>query len=278
MIREVRFANHVKTFDAAHEIVVDPESAHRVMHCGVNAHRNLVRIFIGDALVHLEQIAVALANYILTKSFDRVRKIEIDTEPTLAYTTTFVAHLLGPARSDVSRSEIPETGILPLQVVITLALRDLRRRSLVAFLLRHPHAPVVSERLAHQRELRLMLATHGNARRMNLGEARIGERSASLVCPPDGSRIRAFCVRREIEYVAVSAGTKHYSIGNVRLDFSGHEISCHDPSRATIDHNEIQHLGARIHRDGLRVDLPLESLIRAEQELLARLAARVERP
>src|SRR5688572_14049601 len=47
---------------------------------------------------------------------------------------------------------------------------------------------------------------------------------------------------------------------------------------ASVDAHEVQHLGARVHLHLAEADLPLEGLVRAEEELLARLAAGVERP
>ena len=49
------------------------------------------------------------------------------------------------------------------------------------------------------------------------------------------------------------------------------------PRARPFDDDEIEHLGARIHRHAALRDLLLERLIRAEQQLLAGLAARVER-
>ena len=55
-------ADHVEARDRAHQVVVDPQPAHRVVHGRIDAHRHFVRILVRDALVHLEQIAVALAD------------------------------------------------------------------------------------------------------------------------------------------------------------------------------------------------------------------------
>jgi hypothetical protein len=44
------------------QVVVDPQPAHRVVRGGVDAHRGLVRVLPGDALVHLEQVAVAVGD------------------------------------------------------------------------------------------------------------------------------------------------------------------------------------------------------------------------
>ena len=49
------------------------------------------------------------------------------------------------------------------------------------------------------------------------------------------------------------------------------------PRAHAVDDDQVEHLGARVHLHGARVDLPLERLVGAEQQLLAGLAARVER-
>ena len=83
--------------------------------------------------------------------------------------------LLGVARRDVARHEVAEARILALEVVVALVLGNLLRRPLVALLLRHPDAAVVAQALAHQRELRLVVAADRNAGRVDLREARVGE-------------------------------------------------------------------------------------------------------
>ena len=64
------------------------------MHRGVNAHRPFVGIFAGYFFVNLEQIAVALANYVFPKPFDRIRKIELDTASAGTHAAAFVANFL----------------------------------------------------------------------------------------------------------------------------------------------------------------------------------------
>ncbi len=48
------------------------------------------------------------------------------------------------------------------------------------------------------------------------------------------------------------------------------------PARPAVDHDQVEHLGTRIHLDCAESDLPFERLVGAEQQLLAGLAARVE--
>ncbi len=62
----------------------------------------------------------------------------------------------------------------------------------------------------------------------------------------------------------------------MRFDLAGDQVARHDAARASIDHDQIEHLRARIHRHAALADLMFERLIGAEQQLLPRLAARVE--
>ena len=63
----------------------------------------------------------------------------------------------------------------------------------------------------------------------------------------------------------------------MRLDLAGHEVAGDDASRAPVLDDELEHLVPREHLHGAGRDLPLERLVGADEELLARLAPRVER-
>jgi len=63
--------------NGGHQVVVHPKAAHSVVDGRVDAHRLLVRIFAGDALVHVDQVAVALFDDVLAQAVDGVAKIEI---------------------------------------------------------------------------------------------------------------------------------------------------------------------------------------------------------
>ena len=79
VVGEVRLAEHVEPRDVAHEVVVDPQPAHRVVDRGVDAHGHLVRVLVGDAVVHLDEVAVALLDDVVPESLDRVAEVEVHT-------------------------------------------------------------------------------------------------------------------------------------------------------------------------------------------------------
>ena len=112
---------------------------------GIDPHRHLVGVFGGDALVHLEQVAVARLDDLDAEPFDRFLEVEIDRQPGLADAVALVGLLLGGARRDVARHEVAEARIAPLEVVVALGFGDLIGRPRVALLLRHPHAAVVAQ-------------------------------------------------------------------------------------------------------------------------------------
>ena len=54
VIGKIRFADHKQSGHVAHQIVINPEPAHRVMDCGINSHRNPVGVFAGDLFVNFK--------------------------------------------------------------------------------------------------------------------------------------------------------------------------------------------------------------------------------
>src|SRR2546426_9574208 len=124
----------------------------------INPHRHLERVFSRDALVHLEQDTVALGNNLTAEARDGVAEVQIHAvaAPPRPHTASLVAHFLGAPRGDVPRREVPVARVQPFEVVIPLLLRNLMRRPRIALLVGDPGATVVSERLAHQRQLGLV--------------------------------------------------------------------------------------------------------------------------
>jgi hypothetical protein len=176
VVGEVRLAEHMQAGEVAHEVVVHPEAAHRVMHGGVDAHRLLVAVFAGDLLIHGEKIAVALGDGLLAELADGLREVEIHTATARADAASVIAGFLGRTGGNVTRGEVAEARVLALEVVIAIRFGDLRGHlAAIGLLLRHPHASVIAERLGHERELALIIAAHRDAGRMDLRVAGIRE-------------------------------------------------------------------------------------------------------
>ena len=96
---------------------------------GVNAHGRLVRILAGNALVHLEQVAVALFNGVTAQTLDGVAEVQINGQTGFSHAAAFVAHHLGVARGHIARNQVAEAGIAPFQEIIALALGHLAGRA-----------------------------------------------------------------------------------------------------------------------------------------------------
>jgi hypothetical protein len=125
--------------------------------------------------------------------------------------------------------------------------------------------------------VRLVVAGLGDAGGVDLRVAGVREEGALAVRAPDGGGVRALGVGGEEEDVPVAAGGEDHRVGGVRGDPAGDEVADHDPAGATVHHHELEHLGAGELLHGARRHLAREGLVRAEEELLPRLTARVER-
>src|SRR6266550_6870647 len=90
----------------------------------INPHRCVVGILGSDVVIHLEEVAVALLNGGASQSIDCVGKIEIDAPAAPSDASSFVTHFLCSAGSDITRSEISEARVFPLEVVIAFRFRD----------------------------------------------------------------------------------------------------------------------------------------------------------
>ena len=95
MIREVRLAADEEPGDGGHEVVVDPQSAHRVVGGGIDPHGVLVRVLAGDALVHLEEVAVALTDDVLAEAANGICEVQVDAIVEWADAVTLVDESLG---------------------------------------------------------------------------------------------------------------------------------------------------------------------------------------
>ena len=276
VVGEVRLADHEQARDGALQVVVDPQPAHRVVHGRVDAHRDLVGVLAGDALVHVEEVAVLRRHGRPAEALDRGGEVEVDAQAGRADAALGVADGLRGAAGDVARDQVAERRVLALEEVVALVLGDVARVAVVAHLLGHPHAAVVAQRLAHQRQLRLVVAADGDAGGVDLGVAGVGEQRALAVRPPGGGDVAALGVGREVEDVAVAAGGEHDGVGQVAAGLAGHQVAGDDAAGAAVDDDQLEHLVPVVHRDGAGLDLALERLVGAEQQLLAGLAAGVE--
>ena len=282
VVREVAFADGEKTLDRGLQLVVYPDAAHGVVRGGENHHGSLIGIVVGNHLVHVEEVAVAVGNHILAQTVDGIFEIEIHGIAG-AHAVACVAALLGGTRCDVAGAEVTESGVAALQIEVAVLVGDVGGFLFagadglgILFLLGHPDAAVVTERFAHEGELRLILAMDGDTGGVNLGECEVGQVGAFAECL-DGSRaVAAHSVGREEECTAVTAGGEHHGMGRVALEFAGDEVA-HDHTACTaVDDDDVEHLAAYIALHGALFNLAVERRVGAEQQLLAGLAFGVE--
>jgi hypothetical protein len=113
---------------------------------------------------------------------------------------------------------------------------------------------------------------------VDLRVARVGERRAAAVRPPRAGHVAGHGVRRQVEDVAVPAGGEHDGVRRVRRELAGHQVARDDACAATVDVDDVDHLHAVPELDVAESDLARQLLVGADQELLAGLAAGVERP
>ena len=183
VVAEVGLAGAVQAGHGGHQLVVDPQTAHRVVTGRVDPHRHLRGILAGDPLVHLEQVRVALPHRVEAEAGDRIFEVEVDAVLQRADTAARVDLPLDGTRRDVVWREVAVARVEALEEVVAILFRDLVGRAAIVGVLRHPHPAVVAQRLAHQRQLRLRLVGLRDARRVDLRVAGVGEERAALDAP-----------------------------------------------------------------------------------------------
>ena len=121
-----------------------------------------------------------------------------------------------------------------------------------------------------------MLTAHGDARRVDLRVAGVGEVRALAVCPPRGGDIAAHRIGGEEEDVAVAAGGENDDVGEVGLDLTGDHVARDDAAGDTVDDDDLEHLVAAVLGHRALGHLALHRLVGADEQLLAGLARGVE--
>ncbi len=248
------------------------------MRGGINAHRHCVRVVGRDTLIHFEEVAVALLDSRTTEAIDGVAEVEVDGPAGRTDTETHIAYVFRISRCHVARHQVAKTRIAFFEIIEPLGFGDIVWSAGVALFPRYPHAAVVPKALAHQRQLRLVVAGLRNARRMDLRIARIAEIGPAPVATPRCGNVRVFGVRREVEYVGIAARAEQHRIARMPFDLARDEVTNDDAARPAVDDDQVEHFAAGKHLDLTGADLPAHGLIGAEKQLLAGLTARIERP
>ena len=82
----------------------------------------------------------------------------------------------------------------------------------IFFMFWNPYASVVTQRLRHECQLRLVITANRNARRVNLCKAWITECSTTLVRAPCSCHVATHRIGRKEEHVTITTGAKHNSM------------------------------------------------------------------
>ncbi len=94
VVGEIGFAQHEQSRHRAHQIVIHPGAAHRVVDRRVNSHGRRISILTGNLFIHIEKISIAFANDVFAQSFDRVGKIQVNAFASGANAAAVVTHFL----------------------------------------------------------------------------------------------------------------------------------------------------------------------------------------
>ena len=277
VVGEVGFTENEAARNRGHQIVVNPEAAHGVVDGREDTHRDLVRVFVGNLFVHLEEVAVLGRHACNAHALNSVGEVEVHGLLGVTHAETCVADLLGVTGCHVTGHEVTEARVLFFEVVVTVFFRNLVRAASVASLARNPNTAVVTERFAHQGELGLQVAVARNASRVNLRVAGVSEQGAALVGTESGRHVGTLGVCRKVVDVTVTAGAEAHSVTHVAFEFASDEVTDDDTASLAVDNDEVHHFAAGEHLHLTGGNLAHEGLVGTEQELLTRLTAGVER-
>ena len=77
VIRKVRLPDDMQSRNRAHQVVVHPQPAHRIVHRRVDPHRHLIGLLGRDPVVHMKQIAVTLLDRVSAQPLDRFSEVQV---------------------------------------------------------------------------------------------------------------------------------------------------------------------------------------------------------
>ena len=106
MVGEVALADGKQSRDGGLQLVVHPDTTHGVMDGGEDHHGMIVihtvtgeslltGIDIGNLLIHVEEVAIALTNLIDTQTLDGLAEVQEHGQARIVHTEALVTTLLG---------------------------------------------------------------------------------------------------------------------------------------------------------------------------------------
>ena len=118
VVAEIALASGEEAGNGGLQLVVDPETAHGVVDGGVNHHRRLVGVLVGDFLVHLEEVAIFLFDDIFAEAADGVAEVEVDSKSRGAHAVAGIAAFLSGTAGDVAWHQVAEGWVAAFKVVV----------------------------------------------------------------------------------------------------------------------------------------------------------------
>ena len=294
VVGEVAFAYCEQAFHSSLKFVVNPDAAHcvvdgRIYHHGVviflvaNLASQFARVYIGDFLIHIEEVAVALAHNVEAQAFDTFGEVEEHGKAGVVHAVALVAAFLGCTRGNVARNEVTECRVAAFQVVVAVFFGNVAA-FLAAFLqclgifelFGNPDAAVVTQRFRHKGKFRLLVAVYGDTSGVDLHESRVGEESSLAVAGHCRATVAGHGVGRKEVGVAISAGGYHHCVCGKAFELAGNEVAGNDTASAAIDDYHVVHFVAVVALHLAHLYLAVERRVCAQQQLLPRLAFCVE--
>ena len=283
MIREVGFSDGKQARDGSHQLVIHPETTHRIVDSRIDHHRRFVRILICDLLIHLEEVAVLLLHHVASQTFDGIAEVEEYGKARIVHTITGIATFFGSTAGHITRHQVAEGRIATLQIVVALLFGNVFSFDLTAlktsgilYVFRHPDTTVITERLGHECQLGLVVPVYGNTSGMDLSHTWIGEESTFLVALPCGRAVRCHCIGRKEEGIAITARGNYHGMCSKAFDLTRHQIASQNTASTTVDKHHVEHLVASIKLHLTQTDLTGESRIGSKEQLLSRLTTSIE--
>ncbi len=96
------------------------------MACGEDHHRSFIGVIVRDHLIHVEEVAVAIAHDIFAKTVYRILEVEVNGVA-CTYAKACVAALLGCTAGDVTGAEVTEGGIAAFEIEVAVLVGDIGR-------------------------------------------------------------------------------------------------------------------------------------------------------
>ena len=115
-----------------------------------------------------------------------------------------------------------------------------------------------------------------NTGRVDLGVARVSKIGTLTVSPPSSSTVTPHSVGGQEENIPITTGRQNNNRGSESFQFTSFHIASHNPARPTVRNDKFYHFVTGVRYHGARVDLTLQRLIGADQQLLTRLTPRIE--